>query len=93
MKTKISVVFRTSGLPNDLPKSEPIWIYDIYLEQKVSSIIEQYRNKSGDHDPFKKFIFNAKNLSLNITVAEAGIWDKANIFVICTKQDKDKENK
>ena len=31
---------------NDLPKIEPIWIYGCYPEQKVSSIIEQYRNNT-----------------------------------------------
>ena len=83
-ETGISVVFRQSELPDDLSKREPIWIY-CYPEQKVSSIIEQYRSKSGDHDPFKKFIFNAKNLSPNLTVAEAGILNNANILVVKSK--------
>jgi len=79
--SKISVAFRQS----DLSKRETIWIYGCYPEQKVSSIIEQYRSKSGDHDPSKKFIFNAKNLSPNLTLAEAGISNGANIFVVSTK--------
>ena len=84
-ETGISVVFRQSGLPDDLPKIEPIWIYGCYPEQKVSSIIEQYRSKSGDYDSSKKFIFNAKNLSPLLTVAEAGISNNANIFVVKMK--------
>ena len=83
--TKITVIFRLSWLPDNLPKKEPIFIYGCDPEQKVSSIIEQYRNKSGDHDHSKQFIYNAKNLSPNLTVAEAGISDKANIFVVKTK--------
>ena len=33
-------------------------------EDKVSSIIDKYRKKSGDKDPTKKFLFNAKCLHL-----------------------------
>ena len=31
------------------------------LDEKVSVLIKKYRNKLGDHDPARKFIFNAKN--------------------------------
>ena len=51
----------------------------------VREIIEKYRNKSGDRDPTKKFVFNAKNLSPSLTCAEAGITKKSNIFVVTTK--------
>ena len=54
-------------------------------DDKVQSVIDKYRNKAGDHDPSKKFIFNAKNLSPSLTVAEAGIANNANIFVVTTK--------
>ena len=54
-------------------------------KEKVSEIIEKYRNKSGDHDPHKKFIFNAKPLNHSLTLAQAGIINNANIFVIKTK--------
>ena len=86
----ISVVFRQAN-PNYFPKIEPIRIYDCYPEQKVSSIIEKYRTKSGDYDVDRKFIFNAKNLSPYLSLAEAGILNNANIFVVKTK--KDIENK
>ena len=85
IKTGMCVIFRQSGLPDDSPENEPIFIYDCYPDQKVSSIIEQYRSKSGDYDSSKKFIFNAKNLSPLLTVAEAGISNNANIFVVKTK--------
>ena len=59
---------------------------DIYVQcmpyEKVSSIIEQYRNKSGDLDPEDKFMFNAKALHQNLTVAEAGLVNNAKIFVV-----------
>ena len=84
IKTGMCVIFRQSGLPDDSPKNEPIFIYGCYPDQKVSSIIEQYRSKSGDYSS-KKFIFNAKNLSPLLTVAEAGISNNANIFVVKTK--------
>ena len=55
------------------------------LDEKVSEIIERYRVKYGDHDHTKKFIFNAKALNFDLTVAEAGLSNDANIFVVTTK--------
>ena len=52
---------------------------------KVSDIIEKYRNKANYRDETKKFIFNAKNLNTSLSVAEAGITNNANIFVVATK--------
>ena len=57
-------------------------------DEKVSEIIEKYRRKSGDLDRSEKFIFNAKTLNPNLTVAEAGITVGANIFVHVPKQLK-----
>ena len=54
-------------------------------DDKVSSVIEKYRMKANDRDDSKKFIFNAKNLTPSLTVAEAGITNNANIFVVATK--------
>ena len=50
--------------------------------EKVSSIIEKYEDLSGDRNPDKKFIFNAKTLYPNLTVTEAGLVDNATIFVL-----------
>ena len=73
---EISIVFR-----NSLDKIGPIMVYCSPCE-RVSSIIEKYRMKSNDFDPDKKFIFNAKFLALSLSVAEAGITNNANIFVV-----------
>ena len=53
--------------------------------EKVSDLIQRYRDKSGDNDPTKKFIFNAKNLPKDKTISEAGIYNNSNIFVVTTK--------
>ena len=79
----ISVIFRASG-NNPGDKAAPIMVQCLPNE-KVSEVIQRYRTKSQDNDPTKKFIFNAKNLSLSITVSEAGITNNANIFVVATK--------
>ena len=51
-------------------------------DDNISSIIEKYRNKSGDYDQNKKFIFNGHVLSPNLTVTQAGITNFDNtIFV------------
>jgi len=54
-------------------------------EEKVSAIIEKYRNMANDHDKNRKFIYNAKNLNPNLTVGEAGLVDNAIIFVVRAK--------
>jgi hypothetical protein len=56
----ISVIFRTSG--QNAPQRPPISI-QCMPDEKVSTLIERYRNKADDHDQTKKFIFNAKNLN------------------------------
>ena len=78
---EISIVFRQSLSNNSLDKIGPVMVYCSPYEG-VSSIIEKYRMKSNDFDPDKKFIFNAKNLSPYLSVAEAGITNNANIFVV-----------
>ena len=40
---------------------------------KISTAIEKYRNKSGDTDNTKKFEFNAKSLDPLLTIIEAGL--------------------
>ena len=77
----ISVIFRKSGEGQQGP---PI-IIQCTKEEKLSDVIEKYRNKSNDRDDSKKFIFNAKQLNLNITVGQAGLTDNANIFVVTTR--------
>ena len=78
----ISVIFRVSG--NNGQASAPLMI-QCQPHEKVRELIQRYRTKSGDEDPTKKFIFNAKNLSEELTVSEAGIANNANIFVVATK--------
>ena len=77
-----SVIFRASAETG--PASAPIMI-QCMPNEKVSTIIDRYRAKSGDKDPTKKFIFNAKNLAPSLTLSEAGIANNANIFVVATK--------
>ena len=78
----INVNFRVSG-----SASQPISLVNVQCnpEEKVSDIIEKYRNKANDYDDSKKFIFNAKNLNPNLSLAEAGITNNANIFVVRIK--------
>ena len=74
--TPICVVFRDnySGGP------PPIMVQCLSFEN-VNSIIERYRNKSGNRDENLKFVFNAKRLSPNLIIKDAGISNMANIFV------------
>ena len=78
----ISVIFRASGATGQA--GAPIMI-QCTQNDKVRDLIEKYRNKANDRDDTKKFIFNAKNLNADLSVAEAGITNNANIFVVATK--------
>ena len=73
------IIFRKSGAVGQV--SNPIMV-QCMPDEKVSEAIEKYRNKSGDRDPTKKFIFNARPISQTLTVAEAGLTNNANIFVV-----------
>ena len=75
---KINVFFRETG--ND---SNKITIMiNVKEDEKIQDIIQKYREKSSNYDINLKFIFNAKELNLSLTVAEAGIRNNANIFVV-----------
>ena len=76
-----SVIFRVSGKGVDAP---PITI-QCQANEKVSSIISRYRNKSGDTEVKKKFIFNAKVLNPNLTASESGLANNSTIHVINLK--------
>ena len=75
------VIFRKSG---EGQQGAPIMVQCLDSD-KVSEVINRYRAKSGDQDPSKKFIFNAKALNASLSVAEAGLTDNANIFVVATR--------
>ena len=69
------------------PAKPPVTI-QCTLNDKVSSLIQSYRNKTGDNDEeFEKFIFNAKRLNETLTVAEAGLTNNSVIFVLNTRVD------
>jgi hypothetical protein len=80
----LCVIFRDSGADG------PVMV-ECMPDDKVSDVIEKYRNKAGDHD-YTKFIFNAKNLDPSLTVAEAGITNNAIIFVKKVKEKDDNCN-
>ena len=54
------------------------------LDERVSEVIKRYGNKAMEDTKKKKFIFNAKALVPSLTVAEAGLQEGANIFVVNT---------
>ena len=58
------------------------------MDEKSSEIIERYKIKSGDNDPYDKFIFNGKQFDCSLTVAEVGFQNNSNIFVVKTKSTK-----
>ena len=53
--------------------------------EKISAIIQKYREKANDHDKTKKFIYNAKELDLNKTAKESNLINACVIHIIKTK--------
>jgi len=76
IEDKITVKFRKD-------RAEPIPV-KCSLNNSISDIIKKYRKYSLDNEPEEKFIFNAKALSPSLTVAEAGLTNNSNIFVVET---------
>ena len=76
-----TVIF--SHIGNDTNKL-PIMV-NVKENEKISDIIQKYRQKSSNYDINIKFIWNAKDLNHSLTVAEAGLTNNANIFVVKTR--------
>jgi len=73
---KISVNFRKSHFGN--------YVVQCDFNEKIEKVIERYRYYSSDFKESERFMFNAKVLNPNITVAEAGIYKDCTILVVET---------
>ena len=76
----LTVIFRNYN------SGSPIQIQCLSTD-RVEEIIKRYRCKSNDQDNSKKFIFNAKELNPDLTAAEAGLSNNANIFIVKIKDE------
>ena len=74
----ITIIFKENG-------KETCFIQCL-TDEKISDIIKRYRLKSDNQNPDVRFIFNAKKLNKGLTVAEAGLGNYSNIYVIQTKK-------
>ena len=83
IKNSISIIFRRPH--SDDGKIQPPIMVKCYLDDKISDVIKQYRDMADDRDMTKKFVFNAITLNPSLTVAESGMTNNCNIFVIVTK--------
>ena len=70
---------------NNVVENKPLNIIQCTLSDKVSDIIQKYRNKTLDKETTNIFLFNGKVLDLNMTAAEAGLSNLVLIHVINTK--------
>ena len=77
----IHIYFKVSGYSEHKP---PIMI-ECMPNDKVADAIQKYKSISLDTDMTKKFIFNAHTLNPSLTLAEAGMLEGANVFVVITK--------
>ena len=77
----LNIIFKVTGKgQNALPINIPI-----NSNEKVSTLIEKYRSKTGDLENTKVFIFNAKELRPNLTCKNSGLYNNSTVFVINKK--------
>ena len=77
----LNVIFRRTGYLYE--KNGPIMV-QCMPDEKVSELIKRYRERAKDDDPkkqFVQFVYGAKKLNPDLTVADAKIVDNALIFV------------
>ena len=86
----INLKFRAGGLQRQTQQddSDAGIVIQCTLDEKLSVIVDRYKNKSGDDITDKKFVYNAKNLNLTLTAAEAGLINNSIIFVLNIKNVK-----
>ena len=70
-----NIIFR-----RDKERGKPLLV-KVNEDEKVSEIIQRYREKYSDFEQNLKFIFNAKELNTFLSVAENGLSENSNIFV------------
>ena len=76
------VIFNESHL--DPEKKNDIYV-SVKENEKISDIIQKYRQKSSNFENNLKFIFNARKLNPCLTASEAGLMNKSLIFVVREK--------
>ena len=74
----ISIIF---NLQSDYGRNNQLTIL-CYPDDKVSDIIEKFRNKANVHDDNRRFIYNAKELNPSLSLAEAGLIHESIIYVV-----------
>ena len=86
----INLKFRAGGLQRQTQQddSDAGIVIQCTLDEKLSVIVDRYKNKSGDDITDKKFVYNAKNLNLTLTAAEAGLINNSIILPLNTKNTK-----
>ena len=80
---EIGLVFRTSDKNNE--KNFVLITIQCNYNDKVSEVIQKYRNKANDQEPLKKFMYNAKPLDPNKSIAESQLTNNAQIYVVTTR--------
>ena len=80
---KISLIFRYSSAKDDDQFKKMTIECD--PNEFVKDVIKRFRELINDINTNMKFIFNAKDLNKELTIAEAGLTNNCNIFVIRAK--------
>ena len=79
----ITIIFKRGDRSE---KSGQSLVIQSNLDEKVSSIIKRYRNKTFSFERELQFIFNAMPLNPSLTVSEAGLKNNSQIVVVYTEK-------
>ena len=64
-----------------IDKFEKKTIVQTKQNEKVSEIIEKYKEKANDYNPLNMFLHNGKKLVPHLTVSETSLYDGTEIYV------------
>ena len=79
---EITIIFRKNSSNNERTRHTSV---QCLPNEKISDIIQKYREKSGDNDQSLKFIYNSYKLNPELTVKQADLLNNSNVFVIVTQ--------
>ena len=79
-----NVNFRDSGIDikDKNNHNKAVICVEVKENEKISDIIQKYRQKSSNFENNLKFVFNGKELNLSLTAREAGLTNSSNIYVV-----------
>ena len=88
---RIDIFFTLKELKN-LSQEQSRMFIQCFPDDKVSTLIQKYKEITNDYSPDKKFYFKDLKLNENLSVKDAGLYHNSNI-IVSTLKDEEEEKK